>query len=182
MMSFVAHEAAIRLEKSNPTLAKILKVIDWARISKRLAPLEKMPRGQKPYEHLAMFKAILLAQWYSLSDPELEQSLSVRMDFIAFTELEDAPDETTLCRFRNKLIAMGLEKILFQEINRQLQQLGLQVKKCSGAVVDATLIESACRPRHVLETLSSSDSSDVPENATVHQQASPTNIEYSKRP
>ena len=52
-----------------------------------------------------MFKAVLLGQWYSLSDPELEEALTVRLDFMMFTDLEsNVPDETTLCRFRNLLI------------------------------------------------------------------------------
>ena len=70
-----------------------------------------------------MFKAMVLQAWHSLSDPELENSLRVRMDFMMFTGfdmLEEVPDETTLCRFRNKLIAKGPDRILFSEINRQL--------------------------------------------------------------
>ncbi|OED34534.1 transposase, partial [PVC group bacterium (ex Bugula neritina AB1)] len=31
-----------------------------------------------------MFKAVLLGQWYSLSDPNLEESLALRLDFIMF--------------------------------------------------------------------------------------------------
>ena len=54
-----------------------------------------------------MFKSILLGQWHSLSDPGLEQSLRVRLDFLQFTGFtlgDNLPDETTFCRFRNKLI------------------------------------------------------------------------------
>ena len=42
--------------------------------------------------------------------------------------------------------------MLFQEINRQLELLGLKVKKAMGAVVDATIIQSAARPKRTIET------------------------------
>ncbi len=87
---------------------------------------------------LSMFKAILLSQWHSLSDTALEQALCVRIDFLQFCELSlsDAiPDETTLCRFHNRL------DDLLVSINEQLQSHGLMIKGATGAVIDATLIE-----------------------------------------
>ena len=101
-----------------------------------------------------MFKAILLGQWYSLSDPGLEEALNLRLDFMMFTGfelLEDCPDDTTLCKFRNKLINRKLFKKLFKEINKQLENLGLKIKNAPGAVLDATVIESAARPKRQIE-------------------------------
>jgi len=89
-----------------------------------------------------------------LSDPGLEEALRVRLDFMRFTGFalgEEVPDETTLCRFRNKLIARGLEKKLLAEVNRQLERLVLKLEKAKAAVVDATIIESAARPNRVIE-------------------------------
>ncbi len=60
-----------------------------------------------------MFKGILLGQWHNLSDPGLEESLRVRLDFMTFTGFDMGnriPDETTICRFRNKLITLKLDK------------------------------------------------------------------------
>ena len=53
-----------------------------------------------------MFRAILLGQWHSLSDPELECSLVTRLDFVLFYPFPDEtqlPDHSTLSRFRNWL-------------------------------------------------------------------------------
>lgn len=61
------------------------------------------------------------------------------------------PDETTICRFRNRLVAKGLDKELFEEINRQLELRGLKVEKAIGAVIDASVIESAARPNRCIE-------------------------------
>ena len=110
--------------------------------------------GERPYDPVKMFKAILLGQWYSLSDPSLEEALSLRLDFMMFTGfelLEDCPDETTLCRFRNRLIDKNLLKNLFKEINSQLESLGLKIRNAPGAVLDATIIESAARPKRQIE-------------------------------
>jgi len=44
-----------------------------------------------------MFKAILLSQWYNLSDIGLEEALHVRLDFILFTGFEvetEVPDHS----------------------------------------------------------------------------------------
>ena len=65
--------------------------------------------------------------------------------------VDTIPDKTTLCRFRNKLIERKLDKMLFKEINKQLEQLGLKVEKANAAVIDATIIESAARPKRTIE-------------------------------
>ena len=156
-MSFFTFGALHRIGSENQLL-KLSKLIDWSQISPLLRGIHKneinSQGGPKAYHHLSMFKAILLGQWHSLSDPALEEALRVRLDFILFTELEgpnEVPDETTLCRFRNALIEKGLDEILFKAINQQLEQLGLKVEKAQGAVVDATVIQSAARPRRTVE-------------------------------
>ncbi len=44
---------------------------------------------QEPFDSLVMFKAILLGQWHSLSDPKLEEALHVRIDFMQFLWFDD---------------------------------------------------------------------------------------------
>jgi len=50
----------------------------------------------------------------------------------------------SLCRFRNRL------DDLLASINEQLQSHGLMIKGATGAVIDATLIESAARPKKTI--------------------------------
>lgn len=100
-----------------------------------------------------MLKAILLGHWHSLSDAALEQVLCVRIDFLHFCglSLSDAiPYETTLCRFRNRLVINDRLDGLLAIINEQIQSHGLMVKGTTGAVIDATLIESAARPKKTI--------------------------------
>jgi len=139
-------------------LLLLSKLIDWTRIGKLLKGIHKndiAPQngGQKPFDPLKMLKVVLLKEWHSLSDPETENAMRVRIDFMLFTGFdlaEDMPDETTICRFRNTLIRLGLDKKIFDMINAELERSGLKVQRASGAVIDATIIESAARPRRVL--------------------------------
>ncbi len=53
------------------------------------------------------------------------------------------PDETTLVRFRQRLMEHGLHEKLLQLVNRQLEQKGFILKTCT--LVDATLLAAARR-------------------------------------
>jgi len=170
MDSFFLTDAKIRVGDNNQ-LMKLAKLIDWSGLKCHLKGFHKneinSQGGQVGYDLLKMFKAILLGQWHNLSDPQLEQSLRVRLDFMLFTGFdvdEGLPDETTLCRFRNKLINLGLDKKLFKVINAQLENLGLSIQSSKGAVIDATIVESAARPRRVIEL--NEDRQEQPEDSS----------------
>jgi IS5 family transposase len=92
---------------------------------------------------LVQLKALLLQQWYRLSDRDLEEALADRLSFRRFCGLglEDAvPDATTLSRFRIDLAEAGLAETVFDVLNRQLEQRGLVIK--AGTMIDATLVEA----------------------------------------
>src|SRR4051794_22626854 len=85
--------------------------VKWYRFEKILVRLEPEGAGRPPFDPLMMFKALLLQQCYRLSDADLEEALNDRVSFRRFVglSLEDpSPDHTTLCRFRNRLVAAGL--------------------------------------------------------------------------
>jgi transposase, IS5 family len=134
----------------NARLERITALLDWARFAAILGVLASGGGPGRPsYPALAMFKAMLLAQWYRLSDPALEEALADRISFRRFCgfALEAmTPDETTLCRFRNALAAAGLGEALMAELDRQLGRSGVLVKE--GTMIDATLVAAqAARPR-----------------------------------
>lgn len=127
----------------NDRLDKIAAVLKPYRFEKLLKKLEPEGPGRPPYEPVVMFRALLLAQLYNLSDAALEEALNDRVSFRRFVGLPlDAamPDHTTLCRFRNRLTAAGLMDKLFTEFTKQLEANGLILKR--GTMVDATLVEA----------------------------------------
>jgi transposase, IS5 family len=82
-----------------------------------------------------MFKATLLAPWYQLFDPALEEALSDRWSFRRFCgfALDDAtPAETMLCRFRSDRAEAGAGAKLMVELDRQLGERRLLIKGRSG--------------------------------------------------
>ena len=152
-MSFGSKEMETRVRRES-ALMKAHALIDWEGLRSQLVGLYKREAsragGQEPIDPLVMFKAVLLGQWHNLSDPKLEEALRVRIDFMYFCGLglaDDVPDETTLCRFRNRLITADKLAGLLAGVNAQLQGHGLMVKCAHGAVIDATLVQSAARPK-----------------------------------
>lgn len=150
--SFGSMEMATRIRPQS-ALIKVHALIDWERLRPQLTGLYKREvsraGGQNPIDPLLMFKAILLGQWHNLSDPKLEEALLVRIDFMHFCGLgmsDPVPDESTLCRFRNRLIHTGKLGGLLAFVNNELKAHGLMMRESVGAVLDATLIESAARP------------------------------------
>ena len=130
-------------------LERLSGLVKWYRFEKILARLRNEESAGRPaYDPLLMFKALLLQSLYGLSDTELEDAVFDRRSFRSFVGLgmaEPVPDHTTLCRFRNLLIEAGLLEKLFIELDRQLDQAGLILRR--GTMLDATVIEtSAARP------------------------------------
>ncbi len=134
-------------------LVKVESIVNWNEVSdlldKKLGIREAKATGQEPYEYISMFKILLIQQWHTLSDPKMEDALKTRIDFMWFTGFGLAskhfmvPDETTICRFRNKLVKRRLFDKLLSKVNNQLERHNLKVKISKGAVLDATLIKSA---------------------------------------
>ena len=129
-------------------LERLSGLVKWYRFEKLLARLRDEGPGRAGYRPILMFKALLLQSLYGLSDAQLEEALGDRLSFRRFVglSLEDStPDHTTLCRFRLRLIDEGVLEKLFAELDRQLEQAGVILKR--GTMLDATLIETgAARP------------------------------------
>jgi IS5 family transposase len=146
------------LVQSSPSM-KLHELLNWQAIAAQLKGLYQREisgaGGPEPYCPLGMFKLMLLGQWHGLSDAQLEQALRVRLDFMVFSGFEpsagELPDASTLYRFRNRLVKAELDQKLLTLINGQLQQRGLKVQGARGAIMDATLIASAARPRRYVE-------------------------------
>jgi IS5 family transposase len=88
-----------------------------------------------------MVKLLVLQQWYGLSDPELERQATDRISFRRFLGYPDrVPDSTTMWLFRERLADTGKDREVWAELQRQLDEKGLSVKK--GVIQDATFITS----------------------------------------
>ena len=133
---------------ANAALDRLAGLVKWYRFEELLAHLrDEGGPGRPGYPVLVLFRALLLQSLYGLSDRELEEALADRLSFKRFVglSLEDAaPDHTVLNRFRNQLVEQGILEKLFGELDCQLENAGLVLKR--GTMLDATLIQATSVP------------------------------------
>jgi len=123
-------------------LAEAEKQIDWERFRPIIKPMytNDTPRGGRPnMDEVLMVKLLVLQAWYGLSDPELERQVNDRISFRHFLGYpERAPDYSTVWQFRERLAETGRDRLVWAELQRQLDAKGLKVRK--GVVQDASFI------------------------------------------
>jgi len=125
-----------RTDRGSSSFDKIATLIDWQPITEILSPLYSAPKGEAAWLPLSVFRAMLLAVWYDLSDVKLAEVLDDRMSFrrfCGFSAQEFTPEHTAFVRFRRLLISQSLDKALFEAVTVQIK---------SGTIVDATIIAS----------------------------------------
>lgn len=125
-------------------LDRMHSLIPWAEISAELTPaLYDGQTGRPGFPVTVLVKALLLEAWFNLSDPELEEQVLDRLSFQRFlgvSDRTDIPDETTICRFRAKLVDIGACDDLFALIQDLIDREGVVVRP--GTLVDATIIDA----------------------------------------
>ena len=102
----LADELVARRGGQNAQLGTIDRLVQWQPLEQLLKPIYAAAEGRPGYPPLSMFKALLLQQWYSLSDPQLEEALADRLSFRRFVGLgleQEVPDYSTISRFRQQL-------------------------------------------------------------------------------
>lgn len=131
--------------------AALLERLDGATPWKKLAaPIARLPEyarnnpGRPAWDPVVMLKCCMLAKWFNLSDPALEEALLDRISFRRFVGLsftDGTPDETTFVRFRARLREANIHDKLFKAVVAHIESQGLLVRE--GTMVDATIIEQS---------------------------------------
>jgi IS5 family transposase len=128
---------------SNHVLETINRVVSFSEAEEQIAAT--YGHGGRPACRVGvLLRVMILQHLYGLSDPQAEEQLRDRLSFQKFVQLdahEAVPDETTICRFRQRLIECGLHERLLGLLNAQLEARGYIVKRTT--LVDATLVESS---------------------------------------
>ena len=136
------------LDAKNDPLARIDEVVPWEALRPRLetvwrrAPEErKSPAGRKPWDAVAMFKAIVLCELYNLSDDQVEYQLRDRLSFMRFLGLgleDKVPDAKTVWLYREQLAQAGMVEDLFDEFDSYLEEQGYLAM--GGQIIDASIV------------------------------------------
>jgi IS5 family transposase len=129
-------------EKSR--LSQISNMIEWNPFRQILEEMydNKTEKGGRPNcDVILMFKILILQKWYGLSDLEVERQMADRISFMAFLGFPDPlPDSRTIWLFKQRIAESGKDELIWSELQRQLDAMGLQVKR--GTMQDATFIEA----------------------------------------
>src|SRR5690606_6383456 len=106
--------------RASKLLARLDQAVPWEKIVRpilRLPEYRPNPKGGRPaWSPVVMLKSLLLAKWFKLSDPALEDALQDRISFRRFVGLafnDTTPDETSFVVFRNRLRDTKLHDTLF---------------------------------------------------------------------
>ena len=135
-------------------LDKIDKFVSWkviAKFIKHSIDTNCNAIGRPAYPTLKMFRVMLLQFWYNLSDREISYALFDRVSFRKFAGFSfdiETPSYSTICRFRNRFFAVGLDVILFNLVNKYLNMIGVITR--DGIIVDSTIVKSSRKPRKTI--------------------------------
>jgi IS5 family transposase len=131
--------------KREKFLAEMDAVVPWQALIALIEP--HYPRtsskgGRPPYPLATMLRIHLMQQWYSLSDPAMEDALievPTMRRFAGINLISDRiPDETTILAFRHLLEKNNLGERIFETVKSHLSKRGMTMRQ--GTIVDATLI------------------------------------------
>jgi IS5 family transposase len=117
-------------------------VVPWAALVELIAPYYPEGRtGRPPFSLHTMLRIHFMQQWFTLSDPAMEEAFfdtPLCREFAQLEEFGRLPDESTILRFRHRLEKHKLAEQILATVNDLLTEHGLLLK--AGTVVDATLI------------------------------------------
>ena len=134
-----------RITKRESFLKMMDEIIPWSEWIELIRPFyPKGDRGRPPRGIEVMLRMYLVQSWFNLSDAMVEDAIYDSYAIRNFMGLnfhdEQAPDATTLLKFRRLLEEQGLGKKMFEAIGQLLESKGCMMR--GGTIVDATIIQA----------------------------------------
>jgi IS5 family transposase len=141
--SELEYAAKKKLTRRDRFLAEIEAATPWAQLVAVIEPhYPKGGRGRPPIGVERMLRMYVAQNCFGLSDEGIEDALYDSQAIRRFVGIdlarEDAPDATTLLKFRRLLEEKNLTAAIFETINAHLAERGLLMRQ--GTIVDATII------------------------------------------
>ena len=133
---------SVKKSRKREFLFEMDRVVPWAALVELIAPnYPKGKNGRPPFAPETMLRVHFMQQWFTLSDPAMEEAFFDVPLYREFAQLDAhscLPDESTILRFRHKLEEHKVAEQILATVNDLLSGKGLLLKV--GTVVDATLI------------------------------------------
>jgi IS5 family transposase len=135
-------DLSAKITRKQVFLDQMDQVVPWAALVELIAPYYPEGKtGRPPFSLMTMLRVHFMQQWFTLSDPAMEEAFFDTPLYREFAQLEEfarLPDESTILRFRHRLEKYKLAEQILSVVNELLTQQGLLLK--AGTAVDATLI------------------------------------------
>lgn len=161
LTAFFLSQQYQKLAELGDRLGEVEMIIDWEAFRPIIAEIyqDDPQYGGRPHtDEIILLKLLILQQWYGLSDYELERQAIDRVSFFHFLgNPTSIPDRSTIWRFRERLIKFKKEEALWNELQKQIEEVGLTIKR--GMIQDATFITSD--PGHATQDKPRGDQSNT---------------------
>jgi IS5 family transposase len=142
---FDVEERLAGLSKKGDDLERLIAVIDFEvfrpELERAVPRADRSKGGRPPFDHVLMFKVLILQTQNNLSDERTEFYLRDRLTWMRFLGLglgDAVPDANTIWTFREALTRAGAIEPLFTLFDQQLRAQGYLAM--SGQLVDASLV------------------------------------------
>lgn len=141
---FILQKQYERIQGLGDRLELMKQVINWESFRKLVAGVffDNKEIGGRPHtDEILVVKVMVLQSCYNLSDPELEFQVCDRLSFRNFLGFpESVPDFSTIWKIRERLKNADVDKLIWDELQRQLNDKGYKIKR--GVIQDASFIEA----------------------------------------
>ena len=164
---FDVEERLRELSAKGDDLERIAALVDFALFRpelERAVPRADGTKGGRPaFDHVLMFKILLLQAMHGLSDERCEYLIKDRLSFMRFLGLglaDAVPDANTIWAFREALKRAGAVDRLFAQFDATLRAAGYLAM--GGQIVDATIV-AAPKQRNTQAERAAIKSGRIPE-------------------
>jgi IS5 family transposase len=144
---FDLDERLAGLSRKGDELERLGAVVDFElfrpELERAVPRADRAKGGRPPFDHVVMFKVLVLQTQSNLSDERTEFYLRDRLSWMRFLGLglgDAVPDANTIWTFRETLTKAGAIERLFQRFDQALRDAGYLAM--SGQLVDATIISA----------------------------------------
>lgn len=147
---FDVDERLKELSAKGDDLERLNAVVDFelfrADLERAIPRSDRAKGGRPPYDHVLMFKALILQSCHSLSDERTEYLIKDRLSFMRFLGLslaQNVPDANSIWNFREALTRAAIEgqpaiEVLFKRFEAALTEAGFLAM--GGQIIDATIV------------------------------------------
>lgn len=138
------------LSAKGDDLERVNALVDFemfrAELERAVPRSDRAKGGRPPYDHVLMFRILILQASHSLSDERTEYLIKDRLSFMRFLGLSLAdrvPDANSIWNFREGLTRATLDGVpaieaLFRRFDTQLRSAGFIAM--GGQIIDATVV------------------------------------------